>query len=113
MKKLILFTVVAFSFGFAKLDETKTNIVTNIEVKMPKVFGLKCYDTRKTADKFGVSDRDFHREVKKAIIKEYLKNGGKLRCDNPDICFDGDEIVLVCKKAGTKHYTGLKYQRFK
>lgn len=98
MKKILLsVAVIGSSISPSNLFAIHPNNIDPIVAQS----NIRCYSTKETAKRFGVSEDDFHRIVKPSIIKDYLKSGKKLSCSNPDVCFDGDIIVLRCSDGKT------------
>lgn len=55
------------------------------------------YDKNLLAKKFGVSRRNFHREIKTPIVSNFKKELKEKNIKNPDIGLDiNDKIYLSC-----------------
>lgn len=108
MKRIFLLPIVCITFLCS--NELLAVIVSKTKVEVSQN-NIKCYSTKETAKRFGVTEDEFHRTIKPAIIKDYLKSGQKLPCKNPDICFDGDIIILKCSEGKTFN-TKMNYKSY-
>lgn len=73
--------------------------------------GVQCPSDAELARKLGIKENELHSR-KKEILKECSDFYSKLDCSNPDICVDGDYVVLKCRNSGKTVKTESKLKDF-
>jgi hypothetical protein len=83
------------------------------QVESTTLLGVDCPSADQLAKKLGCTTNYFHTTVKDHIKKDFSAELKKMGCDNPDICLDGDNVVLKCVNNGKTYATGVPLSAYK